>query len=103
MGNRKLGIIITVLGFVLLFPSCVITEKEYVQPSLPEFIISRPSRPNLLDIPDDTQLPVPVLTNTILLQGYARELEAYAEGWEEFYTELREEYATDQRDKADNR
>lgn len=103
MGNRKLGIIITVLGFVLLFPSCVITEKEFIQPSLPEFALNRPSRPNLLTIADDTQLPVPVLTNTILLQGYARELEAYAEGWEEFYTELREEYATDKRNQANNR
>ncbi len=102
MRDSKLGIIITVLGFVLLFPSCVITEKEFIQPSLPEFALNRPSRPNLLTIADDTQLPVPVLTNTILLQGYARELEAYAEGWEEFYMELRKEYARDERNQEDN-
>lgn len=102
MRDSKLGIIAMLLGFLLLFPSCVITEREFVKPSLPEFTIGRPVRPNLLRIEDGTQLPVPVLTNTILLQGYARELEAYAEGWEEFYTELREEYATDNRDKENN-
>lgn len=91
MGNRKLGIIIMLTLVILLLQSCVITEREFVQPSLPEFIIDRPNRPNLLDIADDTQLPIPVLKNTILLQGYARELEAYADGWEEFYSKLREE------------
>lgn len=91
MGNRKLGIIIALALVSLLLQSCVITEREFVHPSLPEFIIERPVRPNLLTIADDTQLPVSVLTNTILLQGYAKELEAYAAGWEEFYTSLREE------------
>ena len=91
MGNRKLGIIIILALVNLLLQSCVITEREFVQPSLPEFNLERPARPYLLDIADDTQLPVSVLTNTILLQGYARELEAYADGWEEFYSSLREE------------
>lgn len=91
MRNRRLGIIVMLALVSLLLQSCVITEREFVQPSLPEFIIGRPNRPNLLDIADDAQLPIPVLKNTMLLQGYAKELEAYAEGWEEFYRRLREE------------
>ena len=101
-GHRKLGIII-VLSF-LLWISCKTAEKViFIQPPLPEFTINKPTRPKLLAVEDGIQLPVSVLTNQILLQGYAKELEAYAAGWEEFYMKVREEYASDKRDQEDNR
>ena len=93
-GHSKLGII-TILSFLLCI-SCKTAEKvAFIQPPLPEFSIQKPTRPSLLAVEDGIQLPMSVLTNQILLQGYAKELEAYAAGWEEFYKELRESYASD--------
>lgn len=99
-GNSKLGITLLMILILLLFPNCMTIEREHIQPSLPDFGLMRPSRPSLLPINDDAQLPVPVLKNIILLQGYARELEAYADGWEEFYEELKD--ANRERDQRDN-
>ena len=90
-GHRKLGIII--VSCLLLCMSCQTERTILIYPPLPEFVINRPTRPILNQVEDGTQLPMSVLTNTILLQGYAKELEAYADGWEKFYMELREEYA----------
>ena len=93
-GHSKLGII-TILSFLLCI-SCKTAERvAFIQPPLPEFSIQKPTRPSLLAVEDGIQLPMSVLTNQILLQGYAKELEAYAAGWEEFYKELRESYASD--------
>ena len=91
-GHSTLGII-TILSFLLCI-SCKTAERVvFIQPPLPEFSIIKPTRPSLLTVEDGIQLPMSVLTNQILLQGYAKELEAYAAGWEKFYMELREEYA----------
>lgn len=93
-GHSKLGII-TILSFLLCI-SCKTAERVvFIQPPLPEFSIIKPTRPSLLTVEDGIQLPMSVLTNQILLQGYAKELEAYAAGWEDFYKELRESYASD--------
>ena len=93
-GHSKLGII-TILSFLLCI-SCKTAERVvFIQPPLPEFSIQKPTRPILLAVEDGIQLPMSVLTNQILLQGYAKELEAYAAGWEEFYKELRDSYASD--------
>jgi hypothetical protein len=75
--------------------SCQTEKIIVIKPPLPEFVITRPIRPNLISVEDGTQLPMSVLTNQILLQGYAKELEACLDGWEEFYMELKKEYATD--------
>ena len=93
-GHRKL--ITILISCFLLCVSCQTAERTIViYPPLPEFVINRPTRPVLNQIDDGSQLPMSVLTNQILLQGYAKELEAYADGWEEFYMELKKEYATD--------
>ncbi len=100
-GHSKL-VIITILSFLLCI-SCKTAERVvFIQPPLPEFSIIKPTRPSLLTVEDGIQLPMSVLTNQILLQGYAKELEAYAAGWEEFYMELREEYDRDERNQEDN-
>lgn len=93
MGNRKLGIIL-VLSFFLLFSmaGCVTEKVVRVSPNLPDYSPSRPNRPYLQEVDDGLQLPIPVLKNMVLIQGYAKELEAYADGWERFYDNLREEY-----------
>lgn len=92
--NRKLNIV-PLLIFLLLFSvtSCQ-TERviERVTPSLPSYTPTKPERPKLIKIEDDVQLPISVVQNQILLEGYAKELELYSRGWEEFYEGLREEF-----------
>lgn len=92
--NRKLNIV-PLLIFLLLFSviSCQ-TERviERVAPSLPSYTPTKPERPKLIKIEDDVQLPISVVQNQILLEGYAKELELYSYGWEEFYEGLREEF-----------
>ena len=93
--NRKLSIILLTVMLLLLiniFASCQ-TERviERVTPSLPTYTPTKPERPKLIEIEDDIQLPISVIQNQILLEGYAKELELYSYGWEEFYQDLREE------------
>lgn len=92
--NRKLNIV-PLLIFLLLFSvtSCQ-TERviERVTPSLPSYTPTKPERPKLIKVEDDVQLPISVVQNQILLEGYAKELELYGRGWEEFYDGLREEF-----------
>lgn len=93
MGNRKLGIIM-VLSFFLLFSmtGCATEKVVWISPFLPDYSPSRPTRPVLNKVEDGVQLPISALDNLILLQGYAKELEAYADGWERFYERLREKH-----------
>jgi len=88
--NRKLSII-SILVFLLLFPICGCVHERIVNviPDFPPFTPSRPVRPELLLVEDGVQLPSSVIANLILLQGYARELEEYAEGWEAYYEDIR--------------
>ena len=92
--NRKLNIV-PLLIFLLLLSSVTScqTERviERVAPSLPSYTPTKPERPKLSVIEDDVQLPISVIQNQILLEGYAKELELYSYGWEEFYQDLREE------------
>ena len=93
--NRKLNIV-PLLIFLLLLSSVTScqTERviERVAPSLPSYTPTKPERPKLIKIEDDVQLPISVVQNQILLEGYAKELEFYSRGWEEFYDGLREEF-----------
>ena len=93
--NRKLNIV-PLLIFLLLLSSVAScqTERviERVAPSLPSYTSAKPERPKLIKIEDDVQLPISVVQNQILLEGYAKELEFYSRGWEEFYDGLREEF-----------
>ena len=93
--NRKLNIV-PLLIFLLLLSSVTScqTERviERVAPSLPSYTPTTPERPKLIKIEDDVQLPISVVQNQILLEGYAKELEFYSRGWEEFYKGLREEF-----------
>lgn len=93
--NRKLNIVLMLIFLLLLssVTSCQ-TERviERVAPSLPSYTPTKPERPKLIKIEDDVQLPISVVQNQILMEGYAKELELYSLGWEEFYDGLREEF-----------
>ena len=93
--NRKLNIVLMLIFLLLLssVTSCQ-TERviERVTPSLPSYTPTKPERPKFIKIEDDVQLPISVVQNQILLEGYAKELEFYSRGWEEFYDGLREEF-----------
>ena len=95
--NRKLNIILLLIGILLILTiaSCQ-TQRvvERVTPSLPIYTPVKPERPKLIKIEDDVQLPISVVQNQILLEGYAKELELYSCGWEEFYEGLLESYKT---------
>lgn len=92
--NRKLNIVPLLIFLLLLSVISCQTERviERVAPSLPSYTPTKPERPKLIKIEDDVQLPISVIQNQILLEGYAKELELYSYGWEEFYEELREEF-----------
>lgn len=88
--NRKLGTIIVGLLLFPLLSGCQSSGSSFSY-DLPPYPVIKPERPSLYEVDDSLQLPVPVIKNTILLQGYAKELEEYADGWERFYEELRSE------------
>ena len=93
--NRKLGVILMLVVVYLLYTitSCATSKREFF---LPSFEPVRPDRPILLEVSeDDSQLPVPVKENTVLLTCYIEELEAYADGWEAYYEEVKNEYIQD--------
>lgn len=86
--NRKLGVIfILVMIFLLYMTSCTSSKSKIF---LPSFEPVRPDRPVLLEVEDGSQLPVSVKENTVLLTCYIEELEAYADGWEAYYEEIKE-------------
>lgn len=67
--------------------SCLTARTAYVRPGLPAYDPAVPTRP-ALDFVD--QEPDPKVTrNLVLVTQYAKELEAYGQGWREFYKELR--------------
>lgn len=85
---RNLCIAIAIIGltlFLLLFTSC---RTSFDEGKLPEFATARPSRPALLTVDSDAQLPKAVVVNQILMQSYAEKLELYADAWENFYSEV---------------
>lgn len=88
--DRKLGIIVSGLLLFLMLSGCQSNCSAFSY-DLPPYSVTRPERPSLYEVDDNLQLPIPVIKNTILLQGYAKELEEYADGWERFYEELRSE------------
>ena len=67
--------------------SCLTARTAYVRPKLPAYDPAVPVRPALDPV---DQEPDPAVTrNLILVTQYAKELEAYGQGWREFYKELR--------------
>ena len=87
--KRKLRVIVV---FFLLFTLIGCCSYKSFSPMLPDFTLDKPMRPTLVGIDDNLQLPLPIMQNNILLIGYIEELEAYSDGWERFYSNLREEY-----------
>lgn len=63
-------------------------KTSYISPTLPSYEPIRPVRPSLEDVKEE--VPIGAIRNTVKLMTYAEQMEAYADGWEEFYTELRE-------------
>lgn len=88
--NRNLSIILIIMGYLLLCSAgCKTFDAVSVTPSLPDYSPVRPDRPVLDPVPDDAQLPISVLTNMIRQSSYARQLEKYADGWEQNYQKLK--------------
>lgn len=86
---RNLCIAIAIIGltlFLLLLTSCRTSFSD--EGKLPEFTTTRPSRPALLTVDSDAQIPGAVVVNQILMQSYAEKLELYADAWENFYSEV---------------
>lgn len=69
---------------ILILISC---KTVYISPSLPNYEPMRPERPTLENV--NEEVPLTAVKNTIRLMTYAEQLEAYADGWENFYMELR--------------
>ena len=90
--NRKLGVILIVVFLLYTIIGCATNKREFF---LPSFEPVRPDRPILLEVEDGSQLPVSVKENTVLLTCYIEELEAYADGWEAYYEEVKNEYIQD--------
>ena len=78
---------------VLLLTSCA-TKEIYISPTLPEFSITAPERPLLLEVPETANIPKEVNINFDLMAGYAESLETIINSWKEFYSELCTIYQT---------
>lgn len=71
----------------VVLSSCLTARTAYVTPELPAYDPAVPVRPVIEPV---GQEPDPAVTrNLILVTQYAKELEAYGQGWREFYKELR--------------
>lgn len=63
------------------------TTIEYVKVPLPEINFIRPIRPMLEEVQED--VPITATINTVKLMSYSEQLEIYADNWENFYEDLR--------------
>lgn len=79
----KIGTV-KILILILLLTSCV---TRYINPPLPNFSPTRPTRPTLEEVEN---VPEGAIVNTEKLMGYAKELEAYADSWENYYRRILE-------------
>ena len=71
----------------LLLVSC---ETVYVSPPLPDFNPIRPERPKLEEVAE--AVPIDAVINTVRLIEYSKQLEQYADSWENFYSSLQEDF-----------
>lgn len=71
----------------LLLAGC---QTEMVLPSLPDYAPIRPTRPTLETV--EEEVPMGAVMNTVKLMSYAEQMEAYADGWEDFYGGLQDEW-----------
>ena len=85
----KMRFKIIVLAVLILSVSC--KTPTYLMPSLPEFNPVRPIRPTLKEV--EQEVPMEAVVNTVRLMEYSRQMESYADSWETFYEELRNEVA----------
>lgn len=74
-----------VIGTIAL-SSCV---TEYVAVPLPDFSLMRPEPPMLEEV--EEEVPMGAMLNTVRLMDYAKQLEQYADSWENFYRVIQEE------------
>ena len=86
----KKAVVIILVIFLLIGCKSV----EYINPYLPEFAPVVPVRPELLEIPEETEIPKEANINLVLLMGYSKSLENVIESWERFYNELTKLYQT---------
>lgn len=80
------GITISLIAGTILLSSCV---TEYISAPLPDFSPMRPVRPVLETVEED--VPMGAVLNTVRLVDYAKQLETYADSWEDFYSAIQEE------------
>lgn len=81
----KSKILILILSLTLM--GC--TSVEYITPTLPDFAPVKPTRPTLETV--EEEVPYEATINTIRLMEYSRLMEGYADGWETFYNQLKED------------
>ena len=82
-----IAVIMIGLFTLLFFSSCKSSETLTVA-ELPAFTGARPSRPSLLPVEDDAQIPAAIVVNQVRLQGYVEKLELYCDAWEQYYIEI---------------
>lgn len=85
--RRGISIILIAVLMVLCLASCKTVVE--VRAEIPEFNPMRPERPELVEVPSDSVVAVQVNVNMVKLISYIEQLEAYADGWETYYEELR--------------
>lgn len=78
--------VLKIIILSLMLSSCA---TRYVTIPLPSFNPLRPERPTLEEVTDD--VPITVTMNTVRLMDYAKQLETYADSWENFYRSIQEE------------
>ena len=73
---------------LLFFSSCKSSNVVSSAAELPAFTGARPTRPSLLPVEDDAQIPAAIVVNQVRLQGYIQKLELYCDAWEQYYIEI---------------
>lgn len=79
--------ILKIIILSLLLVSC---ETVYVSPSLPDFNPIRPERPKVEEVAE--VVPIDAVINAVRLIEYSKQLEQYADSWENFYSSLQEDF-----------
>ena len=85
--RRRISIVLFTVLMLLCLASCKTIVE--VRAEIPEFNPMRPERPELVQVPADSVVAVQVNINMVKLISYIEQLEAYADGWETYYEELR--------------
>jgi PBP1b-binding outer membrane lipoprotein LpoB len=86
---KNLSRLLMVLLLVLMLNSCQTVPIQQSRIEIPELNIRAPSRPVLVEIPDEPIDAIRSLTlNLSILEGYVRLLEMYSESIREYFISI---------------